>query len=260
MIERVTEPDPMENNLRRAMTDAARGYQPSPAPVQDILDAGRTLRARRRVATAAAGTVLMACLGTATAWLSGSPGGNHAPEHPAMSAASPSREAVVSQVVGSGMVDGRSWSVTAEFHPTLPAGYRVPAKPGETGEMPVGKSLLCRRTVIDGVRTDHEAGLWSRCRVVDGTGDPTGQSSAELAGDNDKGLSDIRIYVGHPGLRVAYAVITLDTGRRLTAPVRTLPGTRYSTFAIPLGKGQTIATVDHYDERGRRLARDTSWR
>ncbi|MEU9298753.1 hypothetical protein, partial [Streptomyces sp. NPDC048266] len=164
---------------------------------------------------------------------------------------------VVSQVVGSGVVDGKSWSVTATFYPTFPAGFKVPAKLAD--KRPAGKSLLCRQTVIGGVRVDHQGGKWSGCQVVNGTSDITGQG-AGLHGLGDKGLTGIRIFVANPDAKVARAVITLKDGRHVKADVRTLPGTNYRSFAIPLGKGQTIASVDQYDAGNHRLTHDTFWR
>ncbi|WP_331755497.1 hypothetical protein [Streptomyces sp. NBC_01643] len=258
MIQPVTGPDPVENELRHAMMGAAHGYEPSPAPTQEILRSGQARRARRRTVTAAACAVLVACLGTSVTSLAGSPNRDTSMGQPAAPAASPSLS-VVSQVVGSGVVDGKSWSVTAKFYPTFPAGFKVQAMLGGARKGPAGKSLLCRQTVIGGVRVDHQGGKWSGCRVVNGTSDITGQG-AGLHGPGDKGLTGIRIFIGNPDTKVTRAVITLKDGRHLKASVRTLPGTNYRSFAIPLGNGQTIASVDQYNASNHRLTHDTFWR
>ncbi|MCX5231445.1 hypothetical protein [Streptomyces sp. NBC_00233] len=254
MIQPVTGPDPVENELRHAMMVSARGYDPSPAPVQKILRSGQARRARRRTVMTAACAVLVACLGTSVASLAGS---LNRDTSTGQQAAPASAFGVVSQVVGSGVVDGKSWSVTAKFYPTFPAGFKVPAKLADKG--PAGKSLLCQQTVIGGVRVDHQGGEWSGCQVVNGTSDITGQG-AGLHGLGDKGLTGVRIFVGNPDAKVTRAVITLKDGRHFKAGVRTLPGTNYRSFAIPLGKGQTIASVDQYDAGNHRLTHDTFWR
>ncbi|MDX2565232.1 hypothetical protein PV371_37125 [Streptomyces sp. TX20-6-3] len=255
MTQPVTGPHPVENELRHAMMVSAHGYDPSPAPVQEILRSGQARRARRRTVTTAACAVLVACLGTSIASLAGSLNRDTSTGQPA-TPASASSFGVVSQVVGSGVVDGKSWSVTANFYPTFPAGFKVPAK-ADKGL--AGKSLLCRQTVIGGVRVDHQGGKWSGCQVVNGTSDIIG-TGAGLHGLGDKGLTGIRIFMGNPDAKVTRAVITLQDGRHLKADVQTLPGTNYRSFAIPLGKGQTIASVDQYDAGNHRLTHDTFWR
>ncbi|MGW1412267.1 hypothetical protein [Streptomyces sp. NPDC002403] len=107
---------------------------------------------------------------------------------------------------------------------------------------------------------DHQGGKWSGCQVVNGTSDITSQG-AGLHGPGDKGLTGIRIFIGNPDAKVTRAVITLQHGRHLKASVRrALSGTDHRSFAIPLGKGQTIASVDQYDASNHRLTHDTFWR
>ncbi|MDX2565230.1 hypothetical protein PV371_37115 [Streptomyces sp. TX20-6-3] len=219
-----------------------------------------TTRVKKFAVAAAAAAAVAAVPVAATAFASDStPAVSAAVKSPALLAATQPVAAsskVVSQVVGSGVVDGKSWSVTANFYPTFPAGFKVPAK-ADKGL--AGKSLLCRQTVIGGVRVDHQGGKWSGCQVVNGTSDIIG-TGAGLHGLGDKGLTGIRIFMGNPDAKVTRAVITLQDGRHLKADVQTLPGTNYRSFAIPLGKGQTIASVDQYDAGNHRLTHDTFWR
>ncbi|WP_406409303.1 hypothetical protein [Streptomyces sp. NBC_01643] len=222
-----------------------------------------TTRVKKFAVAAAAAAAVAAIPAAASAFASdGNAAVSATAKSPAVSSAAQPAAAsakVVSQVVGSGVVDGKSWSVTAKFYPTFPAGFKVQAMLGGARKGPAGKSLLCRQTVIGGVRVDHQGGKWSGCRVVNGTSDITGQG-AGLHGPGDKGLTGIRIFIGNPDTKVTRAVITLKDGRHLKASVRTLPGTNYRSFAIPLGNGQTIASVDQYNASNHRLTHDTFWR
>jgi hypothetical protein len=161
--------------------------------------------------------------------------------------------AKVSKVVGSGTMDGKAWSVTLEFYPKLPRGHVGPPSPSVAPN--TAKSLLCQRTVIGGVLVDP----WSGCQAVVGADDP-GTPGAGLWGTTDKGLSGTRIFVGRPAHEVTHAAIALKGGQRLRAEVKSVPGTGYHAFAIPLGRGQTIASVDQYNARDQRLSHETDWR
>ncbi|MFI0036422.1 hypothetical protein ACH4NS_13245 [Streptomyces mutabilis] len=44
-----------------------------------------------------------------------------------------------------------------------------------------------------------------------------------------------------------------------TAQVVTLPGTSYRAFALPVSKGETIASVDTFDGQGNRLTHEAYW-
>ncbi|MCX2185682.1 hypothetical protein KV205_35000 [Streptomyces sp. SKN60] len=184
---------------------------------------------------------------------------------PTVTASAAKPAAKVSEVVGSGVVDGKAWSVTLEFYPVVPKGYEVPAKAGFPVQETAGSSLLCQRIVIGGVRVDHQGGDWSGCDLVSGAHDASHLDGAGLHGVSDKGLSGTRIFVGRVSVGshaqgVTRAEITLKDGRRLKAEVNTVPGTGYGAFAIPLGKGQTIAAVDQYNADNERLSHDTFWR
>ncbi|MER6470370.1 hypothetical protein [Streptomyces collinus] len=165
---------------------------------------------------------------------------------------------VVTQVIGEGRVDGHRWSVTLEFHPTLPKGYTPPKLPDGTTTQ--GTSLLCQRMHIGGVRIDHQGGPWSDCQTVTGTQDPKAAGGMGLWGLHDKGLSGSRLMVSNPEAEVAYGVLTLADGTHVKATTVTVPGTSYRAWAAPIADGKTITTVDQYDTHGNRLTHDTYWR
>ncbi|MET8506307.1 hypothetical protein ABZV60_16835 [Streptomyces sp. NPDC004787] len=172
--------------------------------------------------------------------------------------------AKVSQVVGSGAVDGMAWSVSLDFYPTVPGDYKVPAKAGVPAEGTAGKGLVCRRVMLGGVRVDQQGGAWSGCHTVNGAYDAGSWGGAGLHGMSDKGVSGSRIFVGRTvagksGQNVTRAEITLKSGKRLEAKVNTVAGTGYGAFAIPLSKGQTIASVDQYSG-SKRLTHESFWK
>ncbi|WP_431944545.1 hypothetical protein [Actinacidiphila sp. bgisy167] len=165
---------------------------------------------------------------------------------------------VVTQLIDRGRVDGKPWSVALEFHPTLPEGYELPTYP--SGSTVPADALLCQRMYIDGVRLDHQGGPWSDCQPVDGTHDPAGNGGMGLWSFQDKGLSGSRLMVSNPETGIAYGIVNLTDGTRLKARTATVPGTDYHAWAVAIPDGKTIAAVDQYDSRGRRVTHDTSWR
>ncbi|MGW3120718.1 hypothetical protein ACWDBW_26820 [Streptomyces sp. NPDC001107] len=165
---------------------------------------------------------------------------------------------VVTQVIGSGRVDGHRWSVALEFHRTLPKGYTLPRLPD--GSSAQGTSLLCQRMYIGGVRIDHQGGPWADCQPVTGTQDPHASVGMGLWGLHDKGLSGSRLMVSNPEADVAYGVLTLSDGTHVKATTVAVPGTTYRAWAAPIPNGQTITAVDQYDTHDNRLTHDTNWR
>ncbi|MFI2642013.1 hypothetical protein [Streptomyces sp. NPDC018610] len=165
---------------------------------------------------------------------------------------------VVTQVIGSGTVDGHRWSVALEFHPTLPEGYAPPTPPGGA-TTPGASSLLCQRMYIGGVRIDHQGGPWSDCQSVTGTQDPGVAGELGLWGLHDKGLSGSRLLVSNPEAAVAYGVVSLSDGTRVKAATVSVPGTVYRAWAVAVPDGLTITAVDQYDVHHHLLSHDTGW-
>jgi hypothetical protein len=166
---------------------------------------------------------------------------------------------VIEQPVASGRVDGVKWSVKLQYYPTLPPGYTYEPFPGQ-GNAPEPTSLLCQRMYIGGVLIDHQGGPWADCQPLVGAHDPAGSGNEGLWGTKDKGLDGSRLFVANPGGDVAYGVVTLTDGTRLTARSVTVPHTDYHSWAVAIPDGHTIATVDQYDARHHLVSHETDWR
>ncbi|WP_121750999.1 hypothetical protein [Streptomyces sp. E2N166] len=180
-----------------------------------------------------------------------------AKQHPTRHAQGEERR-TVTRAVGSGIIDGKEWSVTLQFYPTVPENFPTVDRTSGFGDsQPDNPSLLCQRVFIGGVQVDHQAGPWAGCAVVDGRDDFV--EGAGLHGLTGKGTSGTRIFVGNPASGTATARLTLDGGTVRTAEVVTLPGTSYRAFALPITEGETIASVDTFDGQGDRLTHETYW-
>ncbi|SFE08754.1 hypothetical protein SAMN05216251_101461 [Actinacidiphila alni] len=185
-----------------------------------------------------------------------------APVHKAVHKAAPKtthKAGPVRQLVARGRVDGQAWSVTLEFHPTLPAGYTVEPPPPGTPQKPDPTSLLCQRMVIGGVRIDHQGGPWADCQPLTGAHDPSWSGSEGLWGLHDKGTTGSRLFVGDSAPEVAYGVVRLTDGGKLTGRAATVPGTDYHAWAVAVPDGKYIASVDTYDAGHHRLTHETEW-
>ncbi|MCX2185681.1 hypothetical protein KV205_34990 [Streptomyces sp. SKN60] len=115
-----------------------------------------------------------------------------------------------------------------EFYPVLPADCVAPPKEG-FGQETSGKSRLCQRTVIGGVRVDDQGGPWLGCQAVAGAHDARVAGGAGYEALRDTGLSGVRVFVGIPGA------------------------------GIPVGEGQMITSVDQCNADNQRLSNDTYW-
>jgi hypothetical protein len=246
--------------LRGALARSVRAHAPSPAPVDRILAAGRRRRARRR------GAVMAAVAAGLTVGLTVplSQLGHHppAPLPPAVTTAQPSPSATIpprppvsTTDAGHGFVDGRSWSATLEYYPTLPKGYHEILPPGMP--QPKHTSLLCQRMVIGGVRVHHEAGPWSDCTAVNGPHDQQiGAYGGGLGGLNDKrGIPGSRLFIGTTTMpNAAYGTVALTNGRVLTGKIVSIPHTGYHAWAVAIPNHHTMASFTLYDTHHHRLA------
>ncbi|MFI1096216.1 hypothetical protein [Streptomyces sp. NPDC020917] len=267
------EPGPDEP-LRAALARSAATYLPPPAPVDRILEQGRARRARRRAGyTAVTAAVLVVGAAVPMALHQGPAGraasgpaatgtvhGTGAPTTPAgrTKSAAPADATPVTTEVRSGRTDGTDWSVTLVFYPRKPAGFPT-ARPMRGFTPPPKSSAICAHVVIGGVRVDHQGGRWSDCDEVNGAADPEeGDFFEGPWGLHGKGLSGTRVFVS--SLRAAASgTVTLTDGTEVTGPSVTVPGTAYRAWAAPIPRGATIASVDSFDARGRRIAHQTNW-
>lgn len=173
-------------------------------------------------------------------------------------AAAASARRVTTTVVGHGRVDAVTWSVALEYYNYLPKGYTVPVYPAPLpGGGPHYTGVLCERMYLNGVRIDHQGGPWADCGAVVGTHQALGDEG--LWGFQDKGTSGVRLFVGENSDSTAYAVLTFTNGRRYQANSVHVPGTAYSAFAVPIGAGRYISSVDTYDAHHHRLRHETYW-
>jgi hypothetical protein len=245
--------DPVEQRLRRTMEHMAARHEPAPVPMQRILRASRVRRTRRRTLTAAAAACLLAGLAVPVARLT-SDGARRVDMPPAVTATpSPhpsahlSAPAAVSAPIGSGTVAGVPWSVTLVYYPRLPAGYVRPDGLGTT----VYRSLLCKRTVVAGIRVDRQGGQWADCYLLTGPDDPDDGSALFTA--STPGQHDTRVFIGHPVAGTTHAVVTLHDGHRSAARVVDVPGTAQRAYAVALAAGSSIAYTQEYDASGHLL-------
>ncbi|GGQ46379.1 hypothetical protein ACFFKE_27975 [Streptomyces mutabilis] len=261
-------------DVRQALARAAGRKAPGPAPVQAILDGARARRSRRTAVTAAAGVLVAGVTAAVVLPLLNGPPQDDGPRPAASSPSVPPvpdapETTERSQVVRSGDIDGKEWSVTLTFHPDVPDDFpSADTAVGDTADRdadegfggasrPGDLSLLCQRVFIGGVQVDHQAGPWAGCSVVDGEADS--DQGAGLHSLSEKGLSGTRIFVGNPAPGTVTARLTLDGGAVRMAQVVTLPGTSYRAFALPVADGETIASVDTFDGQGNRLTHETYW-
>lgn len=104
----------MNDELRSALAESAQRPAVSPAPVADILRAGRSRRRRRRLGTAAA----VVCVAAAAAAIPLSlPGQQTAQPVGPASAVYTSTVKPITTVIGKGAVGGRTWWVLAQYYP-----------------------------------------------------------------------------------------------------------------------------------------------
>ncbi|WP_405591701.1 hypothetical protein [Streptomyces sp. NBC_01190] len=253
--------------LRAAFVRSVDAYTPSPAPVARIVAVGRARRLRRRAAVlAASAAVVAAGLAVPLSRLGDGPAPGTVRQLPPTAthrpAPTPPTPVPWTALIGHGTVDGRPWSVTAEFYPTDPRepgerrGPRIPGVPTQ----PEKTSLLCQRMLIGGVRIDHQGGPWSDCDGVDGPRDPGEAGSAGLWGLYQRGTSGSRLLVSHPAAGTSHGVVTLTGGSTLTGRVVAVPGTAFRGWVVAIPAGRTIAAVDEYDAAHRRVSHTTEWR
>jgi hypothetical protein len=214
----------------------------------------------RRIKLVAVAGAAVAAIGgitfSASASTSASRPAYHTVAPAAVTSAHRSAPKVISQLIGHGLVDGQSWSVTLEYHPTLPKGYQE-ILPPSMPRSPKHTSLLCQRMVIGGVQIDQQAGPWADCTPVNGPHDgQIGAYGGGLRGLNDKqGVPGSRLFVGATTMPdVAYGTVVLTNGQVLTGHVATIPHTGYRGWAVAIPNHRTMASFNLYDAHHHRLA------
>ena len=166
------------------------------------------------------------------------------------------RHRSVTTLIGHGRVDGLTWSVSLQYDDYLPRGFAADEPP--VGGQPDFNGLLCQRMYLGGVQLDGKGGPWADCSPVTGPNQVLGDEG--LWGLTGKGTSGDRLFIAQNSGSTAYAVLTFTNGRQYRAVSVRVPGTVFSAFAIPIGKGQYIRTVDTYSARHHLLSHQTEWR
>ncbi|MER7772899.1 hypothetical protein [Kitasatospora sp. NPDC096140] len=227
----------MTDRLHEALARSAGRVTPSPAPVAEILRSGRARRTRRRrvlTGVAAAAVVAGVAVGARAgllALLPDVPDPAGPPRVRFAAAPPPPVEGELSQTVGSGVVDGATWSVTLTYYPTVPADYA----PGE--KTPAG--LVCLRTVFDG-RADSPYGA---CAGVKG---PTDQSPRGMYGERTL-PNGARLFLAQPAAAVVGATMTFGNAAPTTVTAATVPGTDFTAYAVPVPAASHMSALDEYD-------------
>ncbi|MFJ1707046.1 hypothetical protein [Kitasatospora sp. NPDC088346] len=221
----------MTDRLHDALARAAGRITPSPAPVTEILRSGRARRTRRRALTGVAACALTCALAGALALTSDQRGPAGPPRVQFGAAPPPPVAGQLSQVVGSGVLDGADWSVTLTYYPVVPADYA----PGER----TAGSLVCLRTAFEGRVTSP----YGDCAGVKG---PTDTGPIGMYGQHTL-PNGADLFVAQPAANVATATMSFGNAAPTTATTVTIPGTAFTAYVIPVPAASHQSALDEYD-------------
>jgi hypothetical protein len=220
------------DQLHDALARSAGRHSPSPAPVAEILHAGRARRTRRRRVRLGAA----ACLTSAVLALSWNIGTGHGsgpgPGYAQPAAAPTAGVPTLSKVVGKGAMDGSSWSVALVYYATAPVGADVGSGPG---------GLVCLATSVN----NKIVNPYGDCAGVSGPQDP----STDLGMYGQSQPTDLpgTIFYAQPKTDVAYATMTFTNGKPVTVQKVTIPGTDFSAYVVPIAPGLHMHGLNEYD-------------
>ena len=235
----------MTDQLQDALARSTSRIAPSPAPVAEILRAGRARRTRsRRVRIGA-----VACLTSAVlllSWTAVRDGGSRRQQAPVMAApsvaptrvptAAPKSTAPRSAPLGHGTLDGHTWSAELVYYPVTPPSYAP-------GHNPVG--LVCLAVAVDG---KPSAPYGVQCDSATGPHDMS--TNLGGVGQNDFAGGFSLVY-GTPVANVSSATMTFGNARSISVPKVTIPGTDFSAYVIAVGAGVHTKTLTEYDSHHR---------
>ena len=239
----------MTDQLHDALARSTSRIAPSPAPVAEILHAGRARRTRsRRVRIGA-----VACLTSAVlllSWTAVRDGGSRRQQVPVLAAPSVAptrvptaapkstapRSAPQSVPLGHGTLDGHIWSAELVYYPVTPPSYAV----GDTSE-----GLVCLAVTVDG---KPSAPYGVQCDSATGPHD----TSPNLGGVGQSNFpGGFKLVYGTPVANVSSATMTFDSASPVTVPKVTIPGTDFSAYVIAVGAGVHAKTLTEYDSHHR---------
>jgi hypothetical protein len=215
-----------ERDLHERLEAAFEAISPHPAPVDDTVRWGRSIKRRR--AALAVGVVAMAA-----AVAVGVPSVMHRTAAPAPAPASPGRPpAVTVQApvrgaqpgeIATGTINGRRWWIVADL-------------PGTNGAGPGHQDIIIAGPAIEPIERFPTMPVLS---TADSLGPVT--FSATISGG-------VQIQVGAVRADVSYLTVRLDDGSVLTLHPVAVHGTRAVAFAIPVGA--QITDVVAYSRHG----------
>ncbi|MFJ1707044.1 hypothetical protein [Kitasatospora sp. NPDC088346] len=185
-------------------------------------------RARTKLLAGAAAAAALAGLALST---SASADSTPAPGPTAAPVSSGPDAAPLSQVVGSGVLDGADWSVTLTYYPVVPADYA----PGER----TAGSLVCLRTAFEGRVTSP----YGDCAGVKG---PTDTGPIGMYGQHTL-PNGADLFVAQPAANVATATMSFGNAAPTTATTVTIPGTAFTAYVIPVPAASHQSALDEYD-------------
>ncbi|MGK4583069.1 hypothetical protein [Kitasatospora sp. HPMI-4] len=220
----------MTDRLAAALARAAQRIEPSPAPLEEILRAGRSRRTRRRALLGTAGAcALVAAVGVPWALQAGP-----APWAEYLRPAAPTAPVLqggVSRVVGKGVLGGTAWSVSLTYYPHTPEDFAP-------GHNPAG--LVCLSTVVGG----KSVSPYGDCSGVTGPGDKT--TALGMYGTRTL-PGGATLFIAQPKEKVVAATMTYADGHTTTVDKVTIPDTAFSAYVIPVPADRHMAGLDEYD-------------
>jgi len=233
------------DQLQDALARSTSRIAPSPAPVAEILRAGRARRTRSRRARIGA----VACLTSAVlllSWTAVRDGGSRRQQAPVMAApsvaptrvptAAPKSTTPRSAQLGHGTLDGHTWSAELVYYPVTPPSYAP-------GHNPAG--LVCLAVAVDG-KPSVPYGV--QCDSATGPHD----MSTNLGGVGQNYFAGgFSLVYGTPVAKVSSATMTFGNASPVTVRKVTIPGTDFSAYVIAVGAGVHTKTLTEYDSHHR---------
>ncbi|WP_042406085.1 hypothetical protein [Streptacidiphilus carbonis] len=273
----------MTDPLRSALADSANRRTPRPAPVVDILRAGRARRTRRRAGLAATAACAVAAAVAVPLTLPG-PQVVQAAAGTGRATAS-SVPAPQTVVLGKGAAGGRTWWVLAVYYPVAPSGCSdlpgFPAEPAlSDGPSSSGAARNKSGDATGAISTSGASGAvgtsgagaptagkaqakgYSAFTVgasTDGRtiaqlfeceANPSGWHPGSTGMYGDRGLDNAgsaRVFTGQPAKSVVSATMTLSDGSTLTTRVALLPGSKAPAYAFVVPGNLQEKSLDEYN-------------
>ena len=216
-----------ERDLRERLEATFEAISPHPAPVDDAMRGGRTIRIRRRAAMAAGAGVLAAAAALAVPSLlhrTASPG-PASPTKPYTVTVQPPGPDSQTGLIASGTINGQRWWIVAD-------------RPGVDGASAGQQDIL---VIGPGVGEPGEANLFVPALGTAGGPGPVSFIASPLG-------APAQFQVGAVQADVSYVTVRLGNGTVLVLHPVTVYGTRAVAFAVPVRA--EITDVTAYSRHG----------